>query len=132
MDWLGSATIIVGLVLFVFAITESSHAPRGWSTPYIYATFVLAILILGAAFYVEGWVAEQPLLPFEVFKIKSVHTQSALMVGEYALSFVQIHEALHTGPPIRLRSPRCLPIVRNTIVCSLTHELSFRVLTRPS
>jgi hypothetical protein len=33
-------------------------------------TLILSMLILGVAFYIEGWVAEQPLLPFDVFKIK--------------------------------------------------------------
>lgn len=70
MDWLGAGTTITGLVLFVFAITDSAHASNGWSTPYILVTFILGIVILGVAFYVEGWVAEQPLLPFEAFKIK--------------------------------------------------------------
>ena len=73
MDWLGSATIVVGLILFVFAITESSHAPQGWSTPYIYVAFIVGVLFLAVAFYVEGWVAEQPLLPLEIFKIKLVY-----------------------------------------------------------
>lgn len=70
MDWLGAGTTIVGLVLFVFAVTDSAHAPNGWATSYILATFLLGIAILGLAFYVEGWVAEQPLLPFEAFKVK--------------------------------------------------------------
>jgi len=70
MDWLGSASVVCGLILVVFAITQSSHASDGWATPYIPVTLILGVLILGVAFYVEGWVAEQPLLPFEVFKIK--------------------------------------------------------------
>lgn len=70
MDWYGSITTIAGLILVVFSITDSAHAPNGWNTPYIPVTLVIGILLLAAAFYVEGWVAEQPLLPFEVFKIK--------------------------------------------------------------
>jgi MFS family permease len=70
MDWLGSATVVCGLILVVFAITQSSHASNGWATPYIPVTLILGVLILGGAFYIEGWVAEQPLLPFEVFRIK--------------------------------------------------------------
>jgi MFS family permease len=70
MDWLGSASLVVGLVLFVFAITDSAHASHGWRTPYIYVTFILSILVLGAAIYIEGWVAKQPLLPFSFFKEK--------------------------------------------------------------
>jgi hypothetical protein len=69
MDWLGSASIIPGLILFVFAVTQSSYAPQGWKTPYIFVTFILSILTFGAAYYIEGWVAEQPLLPFTFFKI---------------------------------------------------------------
>jgi hypothetical protein len=70
MDLLGSASIIAGLLLLVFAVTDSNHAPQGWKTSYIDMTLILSILILGVAFYIEGWVAEQPLLPFDVFKIK--------------------------------------------------------------
>jgi len=70
MDWLGSFTTAAGFILLVFALTDSSHAPQGWATPYIYVTFILGVLMLAAAFYTEGWVAEQPLLPFDVFKIK--------------------------------------------------------------
>ena len=69
MDWLGSATIIAGLILLVFAVTQSGYAPQGWKTPYIYVTFILSIIILGAAYYIEGLIAEQPLLPFSFFKI---------------------------------------------------------------
>ena len=32
MDWLGSGLLIAGLVLTIFALTEGSHAPMGWST----------------------------------------------------------------------------------------------------
>ncbi|GAB7325479.1 hypothetical protein MBLNU13_g09493t1 [Cladosporium sp. NU13] len=70
MDWLGSTAVVCGLILVVFAITQSAHASNGWATPYIPVTLILGVLILGGAFYIEGWVAEQPLLPFEVFKIK--------------------------------------------------------------
>jgi hypothetical protein len=73
MDWLGNITIVSGLVLLVFAITDSSHAPKGWSTPYIYVTFVVAFLMFCVAFYIEGWVADQPLLPLGVFKVKYVY-----------------------------------------------------------
>ena len=69
MDWLGSISIVSGLVLVIFAITDASHAPDGWRTPYIYVTLVVGALLLGIAFYVEGWVAANPLLPFDLFKV---------------------------------------------------------------
>ena len=70
MDYWGVLTIVPGLVLFTFAITDGAHAPRGFQTPYIIVTCVLGILFLAAAVYVEGWVAAQPLLPFDLFQPK--------------------------------------------------------------
>ena len=69
MDWMGSILIVAGLVLVVFAVTDSSHAPQGWRTPYIYVTLIIGSLALVAAVYVEGWVATAPLLPPELFKV---------------------------------------------------------------
>ncbi|KAF2093032.1 MFS general substrate transporter [Rhizodiscina lignyota] len=70
MDWLGAVLISTGLILVVFAITDSSHAPNGWATPYIPTLLAVGLIILGAAVYVEGWVAEMPLLPADLFKVK--------------------------------------------------------------
>ncbi len=47
MDWLGSALITSGLVLTVYAITDSSHSPHGWKTPYIPTLLVLGCLLIG-------------------------------------------------------------------------------------
>lgn len=69
MDWLGSVFIVSGLILVIFAITDASHAPDGWRTPYIYVTLIVGVLLLGISFYVEGWVAANPLLPFDLFKV---------------------------------------------------------------
>ncbi|ERF73405.1 hypothetical protein EPUS_08548 [Endocarpon pusillum Z07020] len=69
MDWMGSILIVSGLVLVVYAITDSSHAPQGWRTPYIYITLIVGSLLLMGAVYVEGWVATAPLLPPTLFDI---------------------------------------------------------------
>ena len=70
MDWLGAGTIVPGLILVVFALTESSQAGEGWRTPFILATFLCGCLLLAAAVYIEGWVSTNPLLPFDVFQVK--------------------------------------------------------------
>ena len=69
MDWLGSILIVSGLILVIFAITDASHAPDGWKTPYIYVTLITGALLLSISLYVEGWVATNPLLPFDLFKV---------------------------------------------------------------
>jgi len=70
MDWLGAILISSGLILVVFAVTDSSHASNGWVTPYIYISLIIGVLLLAVAVYIEGWVAEIPLLPFDLFRTK--------------------------------------------------------------
>ncbi|OCK97625.1 MFS general substrate transporter [Cenococcum geophilum 1.58] len=70
MDWLGTVLISSGLILVVFAITDSAHAPRGWATPYIYTLSIVGVLLLCIAIYVEGWVADAPLLPSDIFAVR--------------------------------------------------------------
>ncbi|KAL9620365.1 MAG: hypothetical protein Q9160_005065 [Pyrenula sp. 1 TL-2023] len=72
MDYLGALTIISGLTLTVFAITQSAHAPSGWQTPYIPACFALGLILLLSAIYIEAHVSPQPLLPASIFKTPSM------------------------------------------------------------
>lgn len=72
MDWLGACTIVPALILIVFALTDGSHAPNGWATPYIPVTFVLGWIFLGLFVWVEGWVASKPLLPGDMFCVKGM------------------------------------------------------------
>lgn len=69
-DWLGTVTTVAGLILLVFAITESAHA--SWRTAYVPITFSVSVVLLAASVYIEGWVAIRPLLPADVFKPKGM------------------------------------------------------------
>jgi MFS family permease len=69
MDWFGSILIVCGLIIFTFAVIDSSHAPNQWKTPYIYTLFIVGSLLLLAAAYVEAYVASQPLIPASLFKV---------------------------------------------------------------
>jgi hypothetical protein len=83
MDWLGTLTIVPALILIVYALTDGSHAPKGWTTPYIPVTFVLGWLFVGAFVYVEGWVAEQPLLPGDMFNVKGMKPLALALFLQY-------------------------------------------------
>lgn len=72
MYYLGAIFIVCGLVLTIFAITQSTHAPSGWKTPYILATFLLGIMFLAGTWYVERNVAWDTLLPASLFSVKSM------------------------------------------------------------
>ncbi|KAH7165446.1 major facilitator superfamily domain-containing protein [Dactylonectria macrodidyma] len=67
MDWWGIATIVPGLLLVVYSITDSSHAPEGWKTPYIIVTLILGAVFLVGAWYVQTHVSTNPMLPADLF-----------------------------------------------------------------
>lgn len=108
MDWLGSALIASGLTLTVYAITDSSHSPQGWRTPYIPTLLVVGCLLLGAAVYVEGWVAKLPLLPFDVFAVKSMKPLTIALLlnygtlGIYLLYVTQYMQMFMAASPLQV------------------------------
>ncbi|KAI5201246.1 putative MFS multidrug transporter [Aureobasidium subglaciale] len=67
MDLGGAVTITAGLVLIVFAITQSAHASWGWRTPYIIVCLILGVASLLTAVYIETRFAADPLLPASLF-----------------------------------------------------------------
>jgi hypothetical protein len=85
MDWWGTVTVVAALLLIVFALTEGSHAPKGWATPYIPVTFILGWILFGAFVYVEGWVAEQPLLPRAIFAIPGMKPMALALFFQYGV-----------------------------------------------
>ncbi|KAL2203736.1 drug resistance protein [Sarocladium strictum] len=85
MDWLGMATIVPGLALVVYAFTDGGHAPQGWRTPYIFVTFIIGAILLGLAVYIQGWVAEQPLMPPAVFHAKYMKRLSIVLFCFYGV-----------------------------------------------
>ncbi|ORY14408.1 major facilitator superfamily domain-containing protein [Clohesyomyces aquaticus] len=117
MDWLGTFTVVPGLVLVVFAITDGSHAPQGWATPYIPVTFILGWLFLAGTVYVEGWVAEQPLLPADMFNVKGMKALVLALFFQYGVfgvflfySSFYIEEVLQASPLLTTAwfAPMCI------------------------
>ncbi|OLN87008.1 Drug resistance protein YOR378W-like 5 [Colletotrichum chlorophyti] len=105
MDWWGVATIVPGLLLVVYAITDSSHAPNGWASPQIIVTLILGVALLVAAWYVESRVASVPLLPGDLFAPKSMKTLVAALFFAYGTfglflfySSFYIETVLHMSP----------------------------------
>ncbi|KAI8288115.1 Efflux pump terJ [Colletotrichum sp. SAR11_240] len=105
MDWWGVATIVPGLLLVVYAITDSSHAPQGWASPQIIVTLVLGVAFLVGAWYVEAKVASNPLLPADLFAPKSMKTLAFALFFAYGTfglflfySSFYIETVLHMSP----------------------------------
>lgn len=85
MDWWGAATIVPALILIVYGLTDGSHAPDGWSTPYVLVTFILGWILLGVFVFIEGWVAEQPLVPADTFKVKGLGPMILALFFQYGV-----------------------------------------------
>jgi MFS family permease len=88
MDWWGLATTVPGMLLVVYAVTDSSHAPGGWASPRILVPLVLGLLFVAAAVYVEGWVSTCPLIPGDIFHVKYMKRMLACLClswGVYAI-----------------------------------------------
>ena len=84
MDWAGSLTITSGLILVVYALSASASGGNSnvWTTPSVLAPFVVGLVCLALAVYIEGWVARSPLMPFTFFQPKGV---KPFMIGSLFL-----------------------------------------------
>jgi MFS family permease len=108
MDYLGAALTISSLILIIFSITESAHAPHGWTTPYIPSLFVLGILLLLASIYTEARIATQPLLPAQIFAIRGMLPLTlALMLlygtlGIFLLYGTQYFQNIMSATPLQI------------------------------
>ncbi|KAF5544763.1 multidrug resistance [Fusarium mexicanum] len=99
MDWLGTATVVPGLALVVYALTDGGNAP------YAYVALILGITCLALFVYIERWRASKPLIPAVVFNTKYMSRLIvALFVSYGSLSLVlcyasfHIESNLYTGP----------------------------------
>ena len=138
MDWWGTATVVPGLVLVVFALTDGSHAPDGWATPYIPITFILGFIFLGAFVYIEGWVAEQPLLPGSMFSVKGMKPLALALFFQYGTFGIfifyasfYIEDVVGAGPLLTAAwfTPMCLGgLILATVGGLILHLLPGRVL----
>src|SRR5581483_3108678 len=68
-DWAGAVTVTAGLALLVYAV---SNAPsHGWGTAWTLGRLALAAVLLVAFLVIESRV-EDPLMPFRIFRVKTV------------------------------------------------------------
>ena len=138
MDWLGTATVVPGLVLIIFALTDGSHAPQGWATPYIPITFVIGWLFIAAFVYIEGSVATQPLLPGDMFNVKGMKPLAVALFFQYGTFGIflfyasfYIEEVLGKSPLLTTAwfTPMCIGgLILATVGGLVLHLLPGRIL----
>lgn len=78
MDWLGAFLITSGLILITYALSVQPYAnvkqpgKNGFAFSIVYGPLSSGAVCLLVAFWVEGWYASCPLLPFEFFRPQGV------------------------------------------------------------
>ncbi|KIV78842.1 hypothetical protein PV11_06451 [Exophiala sideris] len=133
MDWLGAGTIVSGIVLVVFAITQSAHVEKGWRQPYIPTLFSIGCLFLMAAVYVEGWVAKEPLLPADIFTTpRMTQLTIALLLlygncGIYLLYGVQYFQDIMGATPLQVVA-WMTPVAVGGIILNLFEGFALHIL----
>lgn len=99
MDWTGALLITAGLILVSYALAVEPYANEGdtsrsgWSFPMVLAPLILGLGCLAVAFWVEGWFAKCPLLPFDFFSPKSTKAFALACLCFYACYGVWLYES---------------------------------------
>jgi MFS family permease len=81
LDYLGSALLVVGLVIQLTGLNLGGNE-LAWSSPIVVGCLIISFVTLAAFMYVEGRVATHPVLPLSILKeaatmISSVFTAAA-------------------------------------------------------
>ncbi|KAJ1566816.1 hypothetical protein HK405_008298 [Cladochytrium tenue] len=67
IDWLGTFLLVCCVVCLLIPL-EGGGTLYAWDSPIVISLFVVAGVLLITLIYVEGWVAGNPIIPFDLFK----------------------------------------------------------------
>nr|AOR51677.1 MFS general substrate transporter [Phaffia rhodozyma] len=134
VDWLGGLLSTSGLTLLVFALSSGPSASNGWKTPYVLATLVLSILLIGAFIAWEDLLVRssrfslKPLMPLEIWTRGRLAVNLAVVfVGWCAFQPMLYHATLffqdYQGLSPILTMIRFLPTAVSGIVVCLVFTL---------
>jgi EmrB/QacA subfamily drug resistance transporter len=68
-DWAGAVTVTAGLALLVYAVSQAPD--HGWSSAWTIARLAVAAILLVAFLVIEAR-AKDPLMPFGIFRVRTV------------------------------------------------------------
>ncbi|KAJ3256441.1 hypothetical protein HDU77_003162 [Chytriomyces hyalinus] len=67
IDWLGTFLLVACVICLLIPI-QGGGSQYEWNSPVVISLFIVGGVLLAAFIYVEGWVASNPVLSFELFK----------------------------------------------------------------
>jgi len=71
LDFMGAFLTVVGVGLFLFALTQSGDAPHGWRTSYIIATLVIGVCFMILFIIWEKYMGDKALMPLSIWTYPS-------------------------------------------------------------
>ena len=99
LDPLGAITVTAGLALTVYAISQAPTV--GWATARTIGVLVVAAALLAAFVWVETHV-EEPLVPFRIFRVRTLAAANivglllgAVMFSNFFLLTLYVQQVLH-------------------------------------
>jgi EmrB/QacA subfamily drug resistance transporter len=84
-DALGAALVTTGLIALTFGIVRTDTL--GWGSSGVLAPLALGVALLGAFVYVEARVAQAPLVPLSIFRIRRLRAANLIVVLMYGANF---------------------------------------------
>jgi EmrB/QacA subfamily drug resistance transporter len=84
-DALGAALVTGGLIAITFGIVRTDTL--GWGSTGVLIPLAAGLVLLGAFVYVEARVAEAPLVPLQIFRIRRLRAANLIVVLLYAANF---------------------------------------------
>jgi EmrB/QacA subfamily drug resistance transporter len=84
-DALGATLVTAGLIAVTFGIVRTDTL--GWGSTGVVTPLAAGLALLAAFFYVEARVAQAPLIPLQIFRIRRLRAANLIVVLLYAANF---------------------------------------------
>ncbi|HXY95050.1 MAG TPA: MDR family MFS transporter [Acidimicrobiia bacterium] len=137
IDWLGMVALLGWSGLLVFAL-ESGGRDYGWGSPEIVGALVASLVLLGLFVLVE-WRADEPLIPFSLFRVRELRASTSVGLGigmvmfgtlSFLPLFVQVVNRSSATNAGRILTPMMLAmVVASPVAARLILTLGYRFLT---
>ena len=85
LDAAGAVTVTAGLVALVYAVVRTQT--YAWSSAQVLAPLAIALALLGAFVVIEGRLASSPLVPFRIFRSRSITVGNVFIMLFFAAMF---------------------------------------------
>src|SRR5207244_8091021 len=85
LDVAGTITVTSGLIALVYAIVRTQT--YAWTTANVLVPLAFALALLGAFVVIEGRLARSPLVPFRIFRSRSITGGNVFIMLFFAAMF---------------------------------------------